>query len=162
GTVNAAIVGYYTCFAFRELAPGTQIMRRRILEKFRSEHGDKRIATLPQEFIQRMTNQMKPGQARNWLKALRHLLDFAVGEKFPADKPARGFRLAKTKIKNRLAWTTAEILQYEHTHPVGSKARLAFALGLYTVQRPSDVIRMGPGHVRIADDGPELMVHQQK
>src|SRR5215471_3687772 len=28
GTVNAAIVGYYTCLAFRELAPGTQVMRR--------------------------------------------------------------------------------------------------------------------------------------
>jgi integrase len=162
GTVNAAIVGYYTCLAFRELAPGTQVMRRRILEKFRAEHGDKQIATLPQQFIHRMTNQMKPGQARNWLKALRHLLDFAVSEKFRTDNPARGFKLAKMKSKNRRAWTGAEILQYEAAHPVGSRARLAFALGLYTVQRVSDVIRMGRGHVRAGDDGPELLVQQQK
>jgi hypothetical protein len=43
GTVNAAIVGYYTCLSFRELAVGTQIMRRRILEKFREQrqaHND--------------------------------------------------------------------------------------------------------------------------
>ena len=107
GTVNAAIVGYYTCLAFRELAPGTQVMRRRILEHFRTEHGDKSIATLPQEFIQRMTNQMKPGQARNWLKALRHLLDFAVGEKFRADNPARGYTRARDQrllARSATAW----------------------------------------------------------
>ena len=32
GTVNAAIVGYYSSLAFRSLAPGTQKMRRAILE----------------------------------------------------------------------------------------------------------------------------------
>src|SRR5271169_3238917 len=36
GTVNAAIVGYYQSLAFREFAPGTQAMRRAILERFRS------------------------------------------------------------------------------------------------------------------------------
>ena len=44
GTVNAAVVGYYTCLAFRSLAPSTQKMRRAILERFREDHGDKRIA----------------------------------------------------------------------------------------------------------------------
>ena len=50
GTVNAAIVGYYTSLAFRSLAPGTQKMRRAILERFREAHGEKRIALLPHEF----------------------------------------------------------------------------------------------------------------
>jgi hypothetical protein len=35
GTVNAAIAGYYTCGAFRNLAPTTQQQRRSILERFR-------------------------------------------------------------------------------------------------------------------------------
>src|SRR5215469_16243483 len=38
GTVNAAIVGYYQCLAFRETATGTQLLRRRILERFRADH----------------------------------------------------------------------------------------------------------------------------
>jgi len=46
GTVNACIVGYYTCLAFRGLAPSTQRYRRAILENFREKHGDKRIALL--------------------------------------------------------------------------------------------------------------------
>ena len=33
GTLNAALAGYYTSLAFRELALGTQKLRRRILER---------------------------------------------------------------------------------------------------------------------------------
>src|SRR5262249_6554655 len=158
GTVNAAIVGYYQCFSFRELAPSTQARRRAILEHFRAEHGDKGVATLPQEFIRRVLDRMKPGEARNWLKALRGLLDFAVGQKFRADNPARGFVLPKVKTKNRRAWIDSEIEQYERTHHIGSKARLAFALGLFPIQRLGDVIRMGRQHIRNG----ELVVRQGK
>jgi hypothetical protein len=99
GAVNAAIVGYYQCLAFRELAPSTQARRRAILERFRNEHGDKRIATLPQEFIRRVLDRMKPGKARNWLKTLRGLLDFAVGQNFRADNPARGSKPARVRTE---------------------------------------------------------------
>ena len=45
--------------------------------------------------------------------------------------------------------TEAEIAQFEAHYPPGSRARLAFALLLYTGQRRSDVIRMGRQHVRV-------------
>jgi integrase len=158
GTVNAAVIGYYQCLAFRENAMGTQLLRRRILERFRTDHGDKSIGTLPSEFIRHMLDRMKPGAARNWLKTLRALLDFAVAEGFRADNPARGIKLAKMKTKHHRPWTDAELEQYERTHPIGSKARLAFALGLYTIQRAGDVCRMGRQHIRNG----ELMVRQEK
>ncbi len=47
---------------------------------------------------------------------------------------------------------------YEANHPVGTKPRLALALGLYTAQRRGDVIRMGRQHIR---DG-ALHVRQHK
>jgi len=37
-----------------------------------------------------------------------------------------------------------EIERFEAAHPIGTKARLAFALLLYTGQRRSDVVTMGP------------------
>ena len=43
GTLNAAIVSYYQSTSFTALAAGTRQMRRAILERFRIEHGDKRI-----------------------------------------------------------------------------------------------------------------------
>src|SRR5262249_34392397 len=51
-----------------------------------------------------------------------------------------------------------EVLQFETFHPVGSKARLALALGLYTAQRRGDVIRMGRQHIK---DG-ALSITQEK
>ena len=54
--------------------------------------------------------------------------------------------------------TEAEVLQYEAEHPIGSQARLSFALAIYTSRRSADLIRMGRQHVR---DG-RISVRQQK
>jgi integrase len=64
----------------------------------------------------------------------------------------------KVKSEGFHSWTDDEIARFEARHPIGSRARLALALLLYTGQRRSDVIRMGPQHVR---DG-AIQVHQLK
>ena len=38
--------------------------------------------------------------------------------------------------------------RFEAKHPIGSKARLALALLLYTGQRRGDVVRLGRQHIR--------------
>ena len=158
GTVNAAIVGYYTSLAFRSLAPGTQKMRRAILERFREMHGEKRIALLPHEFIARTLGKKFPFAARNWLKTLRGLLQFAVSEGFRADDPTQGIKLPRMKSDGVHTWTDTEIAQYQEKHPVGARARLALALLLYTAQRRGDVVGMGRQHVRAG----AITVRQQK
>src|SRR6516165_5774008 len=55
-------------------------------------------------------------------------------------------------------WTEDEIAQFEARHPVGTKARLTFALLLHTGQRVSDAARMGWQHV----NGDEIAVRQRK
>jgi integrase len=56
------------------------------------------------------------------------------------------------------SWTDAEIARFEAHHPIGSRARLAFGLLLYTGQRRSDVVLFGRQHLR---DG-SLQFTQQK
>jgi integrase len=158
GTVNAVIVGYYSSVAFRSLAVGTQKLQRSILERFRAEHGDKRITLLPREFIVRALGKRLPSVARNWLKTLRALLQFAIAEGFRADDPTQGVKPPRNRTDGIHTWTEAEIAQYEARHPIGSKARLALALLLYTAQRRSDVVGMGRQHVRNG----MLAVRQQK
>ena len=47
------------------------------------------------------------------------------------------------------AWDDAEIAQFEAArHPIGTKARLALALLLYTGQRRSDIVVFGRQHVK--------------
>jgi integrase len=158
GSVNAAVVGYYNSVAFRTLAAGTQRMRRNILERFRSEHGEKRIALLPHEFVVRTLSKKSPAAARNWLKTLRGLLQFAVTENFRADDPTHGVKLPRIKSEGIHTWTESEIEQFQARHPIGSRARLALALLLFTAQRRSDVIRLGRQHIRTGT----LFLRQEK
>ena len=158
GSVNAALVSYYTSLEFRSLAAGTQGMRRAILERFRAKHGDKSIAGLHTPFLIALLGKMQPHAAKNWLKAIRHLCQFSVANGMIAADPTRDVRLPRTKSDGHHTWTESEIAQFEATHPIGSKARLALALVLYSGQRVSDVVPMGRQHV--SDD--LIQVRQQK
>jgi hypothetical protein len=49
--VAAAIASYYSSSAFKHLSPGTQQVRRAVLDVFKREHGDKLIRHMPRKFI---------------------------------------------------------------------------------------------------------------
>jgi len=67
GTVNAAIVSYYQTSAFTNgLAEATQKTRRAILERFREEHGDKRIALMHKKALQTILDKKSPAAALGW------------------------------------------------------------------------------------------------
>src|SRR5436305_1457279 len=51
GSVNAAIVAYHGHASFTNLAEQTQKMRRAILERFRRDHGEKRVAKMGREHV---------------------------------------------------------------------------------------------------------------
>jgi integrase len=148
GTVNAAIVAYYAHNSFLVLAEGTQKMRRAILERFRMEHGEKRLAALQRPHLAALLGAKRPFAARNWLKTLRGLMQFVVAVGLRADDPTADIKPAKARAGRIHTWSEEEIAQYEAVHPIGSRPRLAMALLLYTAQRRSDVVRLGPQHVR--------------
>ena len=159
GTVNAAIVSYYdSMMFFGSLAPSTQAIRRQILERFRIDHGEKPIALLPKRFIVLTIGKLKPSVAINWLSAIRHLMQYAVSANMCGVDPTHGIKLKTPKSAGIYTWSEQDIAAYEAAHGVGTKARLALALGLYTGQRRGDVLRMGRQHIR---DG-ILSVKQQK
>jgi hypothetical protein len=87
GTVAAAVAGYLGSMAFAGLAEGTQRERRRILERFRAEHGEKGIATLGKIHVERMMSTKAPGAAVNFLVALRALMRHAILVGLRADDP---------------------------------------------------------------------------
>jgi integrase len=135
---------------FANLAESTRRTRRQILERFRAEHGDKAIATLGKTHVERMVNAKAatPGAALNFLGALRALMRHAITVGLRADDPTVGMRGPKFKSAGFYTWTEADIAAFEAKHPVGTRARLALALLLYTAQRRADVVKMGRQHVR--------------
>ncbi len=167
GTIRALAVSYYNSAAFRSMQASTQSVYRNIIDRFCGEkdkqgheHGDKRAATLQREHIVKLmaARAEKPDGANGLRKALRAMMKHAVEMGLRADDPTRDVRAIRVKSDGFHSWTDAEIAQFERRHPVGSRARLAFALLLYTGQRRSDVVRMGRQHIR---DG-VLQVRQQK
>jgi integrase len=160
GTVNAAVVSYYNSGAFQVLAPETRRTRRCILERFRAEHGDKRIALLQRAHIDRMVaaKAAMPSAARNLLRVLKALMAHCVANHIRNDDPTQGVKSAKIKTDGYATWSEEHIATFEAQHPAGSRARLALALLLYTGQRRSDVVRLGRQHVRNG----VIAVRQQK
>jgi integrase len=166
GTVSGAIAGYYQSPQWRDLARGTQNGRRRILEHLRTKAGNLPIAAIQHHQIAKWLGDCSTGSARNWLSAMRELMRYAVRMKLRADDPTDGIESPKPARKDddddtedgHRTWADDEITQFEAYWPIGSKPRLAFALALYTAQRRSDILRMGPQHVK----GGVLTIRQQK
>jgi hypothetical protein len=95
------------------LAEDTRKTRRRVIERFRVKHGDKRVALLRREHIEKMLGQISRLSAkRHWLKAIRGLLRFGVPTMLRAD-PTEGIAAIKLpKSKGHYTWTDEEIAQY--------------------------------------------------
>jgi integrase len=160
GTVAALVAAYLGSMAFGNMAAETRRTRRNALDRFRVEHGEKRVALLGREHVQTMVSAKAatPAAARNFLNTLRAVMQFAIEAGWRSNDPTVGVRRPKIKTAGFRTWTEADIAQFETAHPIGSRARLALALLLYTGQRRSDVVSMGRQHLR----GGELHVRQQK
>jgi integrase len=150
GTIAAAVAAYLDSqLYFGSKAKGTQANYRSILNRFRDKYGCERLAGMPSTFVAAVVSPLPPQTARTWLKTLRVFCEFAVSQGLLKVNPVLSVKLPKMKATGgHHTWTDEEIAQYEAHHPIGSDARLALALGLYTVQRRADVIRMGRQHIR--------------
>jgi integrase len=162
GTVNALIVAYLDpqgSSPFKTGAAETQRTRRNILENFREAHGDKplmradhtgrRTMLLTREHMQRIVNEKvaTPFAQRNFLNTLRAMFKWAAKEGRIPDDPTLGVTREKVKSTGYKTWSEDHIARFEAAHAVGTKARLAFALLLYTGQRRSDVVNIGRQHI---------------
>ena len=81
-------------------------------------------------------------------KVFRAMFAHAVEDGWRKDDPTRDVKAIRVKSDGYHSWTDEEIAQFGKCHPIGSRARLALALLLYTGQRRSDVVRMGRQHIR--------------
>jgi hypothetical protein len=159
GTVNAALVSYYQSPAFDALATITKRNRRAILERFRNDHGDKRVAMMHTAALQKILSTKGPAVQRNWKKALRGFVDHCMVLGMMQVDPLAGVKLAKAKKTGGFhTWSEEEIAAYRSRHAPGTKARLALELILQTGHARADTARMGRQHVK---DG-KLSMKRQK
>ena len=160
GTVNAVTIGYLASAQFHNLKPASQEQYRRILGRLRAEHGDRSIATLERKHVVLMLDAKAatPVAARDFLRCLRLLTQYAVSIGVREDDPTAALKVRLPKSDGIRTWTDEEIARFEAAYAVGTKPRLALELLLGTAARRSDVVKLGRGNIR----GGLLHMTQQK
>ena len=150
GSFHWLCVKYYLSPNFQTLEPNTQRVRRRILDRICEADGNKPFARMEPRHIRDRRNEWsdKPEAANAIVKALRQLFEFALECGFVDRNPARDVPYIKHAPKPIHTWTIDDIRQFERRHPMGTKARLAMALLLFTGQRRSDIVLLGRQHAR--------------
>lgn len=158
GTLGWLVAAYVAAAEFKALDPVSQRTRRRILEGCLLEPREPGSADLmvlcPLEqlaaphILMLRDRRAKPGSANNRLKYLSALFGWAVNRGILRANPVRDVKPVRYMGAGFHSWAPAEVRQFETRHPIGSKARLALALLLFTGPRRGDVVTFGRQHVK--------------
>jgi integrase len=135
---------YMRSRTFARLNDLPQRERRSVLGRIVEKHGDKTLRAdhaARRREAQRRARRASRQQAR---EGAALPVQWAVEAGNAAGNPAADVPLLKVGSAGYTPWTREDVLQFEGRHPIGTKARLALALHLYTGQRRSDVVQWGP------------------
>jgi integrase len=168
GTVGDALIRYYAVPTRLGPTAVTQAKIKATLAPFLAEFGHDRVDGFTFEHIDAIVArkvakgvvQTPKGPrptggvhaAQKLRKELVRFFDFAAKAGMRRDNPAAiSDKVKLPKIKGEKGfktWSEQDIAAYRITHPLGTMARLALELLLWTGQRRSDAHRMSPEDVR--------------
>lgn len=160
GSFNDLIARYYRSPDFLDPSERTRVVYRGVIERWRVKYGHAVVRDLQAKHVETMMAEMLPHKtAANMLrKRLRALMQFAIRQGMANTNPVAATRPFKIEGGGFHTWNEDEIAAYEGRHPLGTKARLALDLMLWTGQRGGDARVMGPGNIR----NKRLVVTQEK
>jgi integrase len=167
GSFDDLIGRYYRSPDFLDPGDRTREVYRGVIDRWREtigkngrRFGDSMVRDMEARHVETMMAAMLPHRtAANMLrKRLGALMKFATRQGMVTSNPVLATRPYKVEGDGFHTWTEEEISQYQKRHDVGTKARLAFDLMLWTGQRGGDARVMGPQHIR----GKRLTVTQEK
>lgn len=158
GTLDDLISRFYGSMAFNRGKEITRQKNRAIIEAFREHVGRdglrdgartvKGIEFFHLDKIIAEKAAVHPFAAINLRKQLKRLFSYAVKIKMRADNPAQMTEAPSAKTQGFHTWSEPEIAQYQAHHKLGTKARLALELFLWTAKRRSDGVMLGRQHIQ--------------
>lgn len=159
GTLGWLTTSYFLSAEFRGLDERSRRTRRAIIESCLREPRkpgssdlmrDCPINVLKPAHIKMLRDRKadSPGAANNRRKYLSSMFGWAIDCGFMRSNPAREVRRLRYATSGFHTWTIGEVRQFEARHPVGTKARLAFALLLFLGVRRGDLVTLGRQHVK--------------
>ncbi len=160
-SIDDLVARYYASADFNSGGAGDQQRRRLLIESFRAEFGRDLVANFSFEHIEaillKRSQKRQVGKrfvggkvaAQNLRKQLRRLFAHARRLHWISVNPVEDAdRIKAPKTGGYHTWTESEIRQYQDRHPLGSRARLALEIMLWTWQRRGDARLFGPDQVK--------------
>ncbi|KAB2704707.1 tyrosine-type recombinase/integrase [Brucella lupini] len=141
---------YYASGRYSLLKPFTQRNQKVMLEGVCKTGGDLDFRGIGTDDIRQgmLRREGTPFQAGAYLSIMRKLFEFAVDSGWIKINPTDDVKPKKPKSDGFHTWTIEEVHRYQEKHPVGTQARLALDLMLYTGLRRTDAITLGPQHIK--------------
>ena len=162
GSVHDLCARYYRCADFAGRGTDeTKTRRRGLIESFRNEFGNDQVKDFNFEHIEAIliarTVKTKTDKGRVFggevaavklRKELLRLFAYAMKLKWITANPvAEAEKVGRDKLVGFYPWSEADITVYKAKHAIGTKARLALEIMLWTGQRRSDARLFGPKHI---------------
>lgn len=150
GTVAWLVARYKESGQYVTLAKSSRYFRDYLLRQLVDIAGAEQFARIRKRDVQAAIDgrAATPHAANNYLSALNALFKWAVANDHLETNPCDGVAAIRAKIKGFHTWTIDEVARYRAKHEVGTRARLALDLLLFTGLRRSDIILIGRQHVR--------------
>lgn len=124
GSIDALVVAYDRPTQWTVLTADTQRTRRAHIERFREQHGGKRVALLAPPHVEAMMASIPNIYARrHCLQAIKPLLQSAVPLTLRAN-PAEGVRVKIPTTRGHHRWADEQIAQYPARWSLGTQQRL--------------------------------------
>lgn len=151
GSVAWLVDKYKASGKFLGGADSTQYFRANFLKQMVEKVGEKPFSKITKKVIQNSmeARSATPHHANNMLTAISLMFEWAVENDHLKVNPCAGVKPFPTKKSDgHHTWTVEEVEQYRSHHKVGTRARLALDLLLFTGLRRSDIIMVGKQHIR--------------
>lgn len=160
-SVEDLVQRFYRSPRFNKGGDAWRATVRAVLEPFREEFADDKVENFDFEHIEviigRAVKQEVTAKGRKkggtfaatrLHDQLKRLFAYAVRLKWITANPVSEAELpANHVVKGFHSWTEAELAKFQAKHPIGTKARLAMEIALWTGLRRADVARLGPQHI---------------
>jgi integrase len=157
GSVNDLVSRYLRSSDFKgEARQVTLSKNRAIIERFRKMHGERMVAHVTFEPLDKIIAEARiknaDGTGGNFAaqklrKELKRLFGYAVKLGWLASNPVDHIRPLKLRTDGFHSWTDKEVEQYQNHWAVGTRQRLALELILWTGKRIGDAAKLGPQHI---------------
>lgn len=150
GSTAWLLMQFMASAEYKSKSDGTKLQRSNFYTRYIRIHGLIPYADLTSKDLAKVVEQLGPGAARNFLKAMTAAFKWACRPEvgLADSNPAVGVTRPSAKTLGYVKWTIEDVVQFKNFYDQGSNPRKCLAMLLFTGREISGVRTLGRGDVR--------------